>query len=251
MMSKLIRVIIKYKKIILILIFAFVTGVFAVLRVSIGFGPFLLSGLILYYLLWAYFKELKWTRYLSHFMIIAFIAWFISFVVIEGAVIADSKADKALKGDYVLVLGAGLKGDVPAISLESRLEKTAEYLKQDKNIKVIVSGGQGKDETISEAEAMRKYLIQEGIKADRIIKEEKATSTNENLIFTKVIIDSLENNRDYKVIIITSDYHVFRTKLIAKRLGIEAACLPSKTPFVVYVNGCVREYFALINTYFG
>ena len=80
----------------------------------------------------------------------------------------------------IIVLGAGLKGDTPSLALERRLEKAAEYMNKNGNAIAIVSGGQGKGETISEAQAMENYLLNHGIREDRIIKEDNSTSTYEN-----------------------------------------------------------------------
>ena len=87
------------------------------------------------------------------------------------------------------MLGAGLKGDTPSLALERRLEKAAEYMNKNGNAIAIVSGGQGKGETISEAQAMENYLLNHGIREDRIIKEDNSTSTYENFEYSKLMMD--------------------------------------------------------------
>lgn len=236
------------RNIISIALAAFATGVFAVFRNALGFGPALVSGLVLCYLLWSYIRRLGY-KYFSYFMTAAFVLWLISFTVVEYNVVKEWKAPKAVSGDYVIILGAGLKGDKPSVSLDSRLQMAAEYLKQNQDIKVIVSGGQGKDEKISEAEAMKRYLISKGIEEERIIKEDKSTSTKENLLFSKKLLDGLGENTAQGIIVITSDYHVYRTKAIADSIGMEVSVLPSVTPFYVRLNGSIREYFAVVSTY--
>lgn len=236
------------RNIISIALAAFATGVFAVFRNALGFGPALISGLFLCYLLWSYIRRLGY-KYFSYFMTAAFVLWLISFAAVEYNVVKEWEAPKSVSGDYAIILGAGLKGDKPSVSLDSRLQMAAEYLKQNQDIKVIVSGGQGKDEKISEAEAMKRYLISKGIEEERIIKEDKSTSTRENLLFSKKLLDGLGDSAAQGIIVITSDYHVYRTKAIADSIGMEVSVLSSVTPFYVRLNGSIREYFAVVSTY--
>ena len=114
--------------------------------------------------------------------------------------------------DYAVILGAGLIGDQPSERLKLRLD-TAVVTLFDSNIPIIVSGGQGPHERISEAEAMYNYLIENGIDSDRIILEDRSTSTQENIRFSDAYIE----NDNANVLIITSDYHMFRAKMLGKR----------------------------------
>lgn len=107
----------------------------------------------------------------------------ISFLIIEGLVIADSKCDNTDIVDYVVVLGAGLYGETPSPALYNRLTSAVEYIKQYPDVEVVVSGGQGPDELITEAEAMKRFLLKHGVKEGQIIKEEESTSTMENLSY--------------------------------------------------------------------
>lgn len=104
---------------------------------------------------------------------------------------------------YAVILGAGLNGDQISERLKIRLDTALLYLKEN-HIPIIVSGGQGEDELISEAEAMKRYLIDNGIESDRILLEDKSTSTYENLLFSKNTM-KLENP---KIALVTSDYHM-------------------------------------------
>lgn len=232
------------------------TIVLITFRSSLGFGPILAAGLISYISAWLAFREKRRrgsrskTAVIGYYAMAAvFILWLASFAFVEYNVIQAGKAGDEAVGEYVIVLGAGLKGDEPSVSLSSRLQKASEYLNQNQNTKVVVSGGQGEDETISEAEAMKRYLISNGIAEARIIEENKATSTRENLMFSEEILEAFHVSRDNRTIVITSDYHAFRTRMIAESIGLNAAVLPSKTPLGVYISGCIREYFAVIDTY--
>ncbi len=135
-----------------------------------------------------------------------FLVGFVSFLFVQGLILSV-KSDETVHVDYAIVLGAGLQGEVPSLTLTKRLDKGVEFLKKNPHVTVIVSGGQGIGETISEAAAMKKYLIRNGIAEDRIILEEKSTSSIENLLFSKQLLDEMDTIQSYKVIIITSDVH--------------------------------------------
>lgn len=148
--------------------------------------------------------------------------------------------------DYVLILGAGLNGKEISKRLEGRLEQGYTYLSQHPESKVVLSGGQGPDEEISEAKAMGLYLISKGIEKDRIIYEDASTSTLENFIYSKKIIEKTANLSESKVLIVTSDYHMYRAKMIAKTLGYQCYGLTSKNSFMVKINYVLRESLALV-----
>lgn len=174
------------------------------------------------------------------------------FIIIESAIIIFPKNNTSYS-DYVIVLGAGIKGEKPSLTLMQRLDKTIDYVNnQDKETKIIVSGGQGRGEDISEAQAMKKYLVDKGIKEELIIMENKSTSTNENLIFSKELLEkySSKSISDINIKIITSDFHAFRSNMIAKKLGYNNITfyanntLPALIP-VMYS----REFLAVIKSY--
>lgn len=172
----------------------------------------------------------------------------IIFIIIEAAIIIFPKQNDSYS-NYVVILGAGVKGETPSLTLVQRLEKAIEYVNSQKNeVKIIVSGGQGAGEDISEAEAMRRYLVENGIE-NEIIMEDKSTDTRENLLFSKEIIekDSNKNIEDINIKIITSDFHAFRSNLIAKNLDYEeSSFLTNKTLTALIPVMYTREFFAII-----
>ncbi|WP_432663008.1 YdcF family protein [Wukongibacter baidiensis] len=181
-------------------------------------------------------------------LIISFILFWISFILVEVLLSIELHSNIHMDEeiDYVIILGAGLDGDKVSKRLEGRLKEGLKYLKEKTDVKVIVSGGQGRDELISEAEAMGRYLNSRGINKDRIIYEDKSTSTIENMVFSKRIINTINNNEDIKVLIITSDYHMFRAKMICEDIGLECYGITSKSPTGKRVNYMIREYFATV-----
>ncbi|WP_459076764.1 YdcF family protein [Herbivorax alkaliphila] len=173
----------------------------------------------------------------------------ISFVLVQGVIIFSAQADEGVEPDYMIILGAGLIGDFVPPTLQYRLDKGIEYLEENPDLKVVVTGGQGPGETVTEAYAMEKYLINNGIDKKRIIKEERATNTFENFKFSKEILDQVDGTGSYSVIIVTNGFHIFRSQMIAERNGFEAYRLPAKTNPSVLVNCYLREYFAVIKSF--
>lgn len=121
--------------------------------------------------------------------------------------------------DAVIVLGAGLRGDRVTIPLKMRLDKAVEYHTKNPYAVIVVSGGQGFQETVSEASAMEKYLIENGVNPDKILTEDMATSTSENMRFSKEILDETLGER-YKTVVITNNFHIFRSMALAKKEGL-------------------------------
>lgn len=173
-----------------------------------------------------------------------FIIIFISsFLIIEGMILLNINQTKDIKlfdnVEYIVVLGAAINGEKVSNTLKSRLDKALEYYNKNKDIKIIVSGGQGKDEIISEAEAMYRYLIDKGVDLKQVIKEDKSTTTLENIIYSKQI---LKDKNKEKILIVTNDYHLFRARLIAYILGLEDEGLSSQSSLSGRIYYMVREY---------
>ena len=140
----------------------------------------------------------------------------VSFLVVYG--ISDNVD---YSEDAVIVLGAGIRGDKVTLPLKLRLDKAIEYHKQNSDALIVVTGGQGFQETVTEAYAMEKYLLENGVDKSKILKEEKATSTAENMDFSKEILDGCFDG-GYSVVVVTNNFHIFRGVAIAKKSGFDA-----------------------------
>lgn len=165
------------------------------------------------------------------------------FLGVEGLIFRAmrQKPDRGLA--YIIVLGAHVKGKVPSRALYKRLYCAEKYLKENPNTKVVLSGGQGKGEEISEAEAMRRYMEKSGIDNKRIFLENRSTNTKENLQFSMEIIKDFETS----IGIVTNDFHVFRGVSIGKKLGCrKIQGIPAKGDAVLEVNYLFREFFAVV-----
>ena len=150
--------------------------------------------------------------------------------------------------DYIIILGSKINKDGTVTPLlKGRADKAIEFGKNQyeqtkKKIIYIPSGGQGKDEIISESQAIKNYLINEGIDKSQIIIEDKSRSTIENMINSKIIID--KNNKNAKISFSTTNYHVFRSGVIANEHGIDCEGMGSKTKWYFYTNALIREFIA-------
>lgn len=173
----------------------------------------------------------------------------LSFVVLETVIITSAIPTKKMDSDYLVVLGAGLRGEIPSLTLLQRLDKSLEYIKNNPDIKIVVSGGKGAGETITEAEAMKRYLTQHGVNEERIIKEENSTNTSENLKFTAKILKEMDKKESLKITIVTSDFHVFRAKFLASRQGFKADGYGVISKLILMPTYYVREYFAVIKSF--
>ena len=150
------------------------------------------------------------------------------------------------KYDTLIILGAKVKANgTVSLSLKNRLDAAHEYLSKYPHVQVVVTGGQGADEPQTEASAMYTYLVEKGIDPERILLEDKSTSTYENLLFTKQLLnDSLT-----EATIVSNDFHLARAKFLANELNLKVDLLPAKTPKVVETKSRVRERAALLKTY--
>ncbi len=150
--------------------------------------------------------------------------------------------------DFIIILGSKIKEDGTLTPLlRGRVDKAIEFAKKQydstkKKIIYIPSGGKGLDEKTSEAESIKKYLLEEGINPEQIIVEDQSTSTIENMKFSKKKIDEI--NEQGNIAFATTNYHVFRSGVIANSQGIDCEGIGSKTKWYFYTNALIREFIA-------
>ncbi len=165
------------------------------------------------------------------------------FAVIGSRILAcmKTKADDNLS--YIIVLGARLIGTRVSDSLRRRLDAAIEYMKKNPDTIAIVSGGQGPGEAMTEAKAMKEYMVSKGILAERIIEEDQSSTTRENMVFSRKLV-----GEDVKEVgIVTNNFHLYRSGLYAKKAGyvdvryLSASCHP-----ILFLNYLVREIIAII-----
>lgn len=147
--------------------------------------------------------------------------------------------------DYVIIHGAGLlEGNRISKLLADRLDKAIEVYQKDPTPPVLIpSGGKGTDETLAEADAMERYLLDKGIPADKIIKEDKSATTLENLEFSKAIIDAQKGSK--YTVLVTSNYHVYRALRYCRKIGLKCTGVGSHVAFYYWPSALIREYIAV------
>ena len=170
---------------------------------------------------------------------IAVLVIVISFFMVKAANDRPQNEDTTL-----VILGCQVKNGAPSLMLRRRLEAAYEYLNEHENVRVVVSGGKGADETVSEAHCMREWLVDNGISPDRIYMEDKSVNTEENLRFSKKIID--DNKLPIPITIVTDGFHQLRADMLAETQGIEAHNISANTRFYLLPTYWVREWFGII-----
>ncbi len=168
------------------------------------------------------------------------------FVIVEGCIISgfSQKGPEGL--DYLVVLGAQMKESGPSKALQYRLDEAIRYLEENPDTQVIVSGGQGVDEHISEAQGMYDYLVEKGIDSSRITKEDQSRNTFQNLTFSAEFLDKETDS----VGVVSNNFHVFRAVKIAKKAGYQNVygIAAKGEPFLQY-NNMMREFFGVMKDF--
>lgn len=228
------------------------------LRLISGFVAFSSMFCLLGIILFIYgFIELKfkvniWGRIpkvLKRTIIVLFSIGMSVFIIIEAVIIYNGHHYDKERPDYLMVLGAGLRGSKISTSLLYRLETAIEYNKLYPDVKIIVSGGQGPDEDISEAKAMKDYLVSQGIDKSLIISEDKSTNTYENFLFTKKILEDETGKDDFKVTVISNDFHMYRAKYLGEQVGFECLGYPAPSHAASSFIFHTREFFGVIKAF--
>ncbi|MCR5009819.1 MAG: YdcF family protein [Clostridia bacterium] len=170
-------------------------------------------------------------------------------VIIASAIVVHYEPEK--DKDYIIILGCGIRKDgTPTPLLKGRVDRALRFREQQlketgKDLCFVVSGGQGPNEVISEAECMKNYLISQGIPEERIITEDKSTTTADNMSFSKEKI-AQAGGLNGKIAYATTNYHVFRGGLKARRVKMRAVGMGAKTKWYFWPNAAVREFVGLL-----
>lgn len=164
------------------------------------------------------------------------------YLLMELLIASKMQAQGEKEADYVVVLGAQVRGTHITKSLKKRLDAAYDYLQNNPRTKVVCTGGQGTGEDIPEAVAMGEYLQKLGIEKDRILLEDRSVSTYENLKFTLALV----GEKEAKVVIVTNNFHVYRALYLAKRVGFtNVSGVAASSDGRLLLNYMVREGFAL------
>ncbi|MBQ1742400.1 MAG: YdcF family protein [Oscillospiraceae bacterium] len=174
-------------------------------------------------------------------------------VIIANVIVVHYEPEK--DKDFLIILGCGLRKDgTPTPLLRGRIDRALSFYRQQKaetgkELIFVTSGGQGPNEVISESASMKRYLIEQGIPAEQIVEEDRSTDTFENMRFSKEKIRAINPNG--KVAFATTNYHVFRSGLFARRVKMRAVGMGAKTKWYFWPNAAVREFVGLLTEHRG
>ncbi len=175
-----------------------------------------------------------------------------------GTIVADAVAarhEPEKDKDFLIVLGCGLRKDgTPTPLLRGRLDRVLAFAERQraetgKELTFITSGGQGPDEAIPESTSMKRYLMEHGVPEERIIEEDRSTDTFENMKFSKEKIWEIDPKA--KIAFATTNYHVFRSGLFARRVKMRAVGMGAETRWYFWPNAAVREFAGLLTRHRG
>jgi uncharacterized SAM-binding protein YcdF (DUF218 family) len=175
------------------------------------------------------------------FLRICVIAMVCVFFAVEGIILAAGFTPAPRGLDTIIVLGARVNGREPSGALRNRIQVAAEYLESNPDTIAVLSGGQGSDEQISEAQCMYENMVQKGIDPARRILEDQSTDTSENLIFSRKLIPE-----DAQVGLVTNNFHIFRSLALARGLNWDVKGVPVATSWISIPHYFMREFVGVV-----
>ena len=181
--------------------------------------------------------------------------------MVIGSMVANAlvaRHDPPKDRDYVIILGCGIRADgTPTPLLAGRCDRALEFDRAQRAaggpaLTFVTSGGQGGDEVVSESASMRRYLVEHGVEPERIIEEDLSTSTRENMRFSKEkIMEHAGEGASPKVAFSTTNYHVFRSGIFARRVKMRAQGMGARTKWWFWPNAAVREFVGILTEHRG
>ena len=194
----------------------------------------------------ARWSKYGWKKYIMNIMKTNFYLFLISFLAITSVIITNSAREPWKNADAIVVLGAGLNGHRVSQTLGFRLDAAKEYYEKNNHPIIVVSGGKGPQELVTEASAMKKYLLRKGIPEEDILIEEESHNTRQNFSLSKKILDQYLQRKDYKIVYVTNHFHTFRAGLLAKKAGFQGQGVGTKSTPYLLPNFYIREYFSVL-----
>ena len=218
---------------------------------SLALGAFVGVGeiaAVIYVLSLSEIIQLKDANY--YFLLVVFTVFYFSFLVLSFVVysVFIQIMPHRMNFDYVIIHGCGLAdGERLTRLLQNRVDKAIEIYEKCRIRPVIIpSGGRGADEKLSEAQAMKEYLLARGIPEDHIVPEDRSATTRENLLYSKAIIDSGKGGK--KTALVSSNYHIYRCLRLARDCGLRCTGIGAKVAFYYWPSALIREFIAVFVT---
>ncbi len=224
-------------------------GVFcAFVYTPMRFSGYLFLAAAVYFLAWFALGLLggRPGRALRFVLLALLIAGLALFAVLEFRVVSYGHTDRETKVAAVVILGAGVNGSEPSLSLQSRLEAALAYVADKPDIPIVVTGSQGPGEDLPEGQCMAQWLEEHGIAPERILIDTQADNTEENIRYSKALLARQGLDETAQVAVVTADYHLYRTSLYwnADTMVPVAAHMPPGY-WLLDVNYYIREAFAV------
>jgi len=209
--------------------------------------------IVIFLILWTLGANEKYSRLakiLRRYYYVCVSIGLIFFIFLQVLIISGSRTEEA-DVDAIIILGVGLINNRPSLILASRLEAAIAYVQTCDGIPIITTGGLGQGQTITEAEAMARYLIARGIDENRIWREDASTNSHENINFARdIMLQNGMNPESAKVAIVSNEFHLYRAKIVAQKAGLNAVGVAAETPGLhrklIYF---FRETFSLVNEF--
>lgn len=224
---------------------------------SVGFLVSLLGCALLLLCWWRLLSLLqrrqpaaRWARVLKRITAAALALLLVSFISVESLIVSNADGDAAPQAEVLIVLGAGLRGETLSLALLYRLDAACQYLNDHPQAVAVLTGSQGPLESISEAEAMRRYLVEKGIDDSRLLPEDQADNTIENIAYSKALLVR-EGLADKPLAVVSNTFHLYRVRRICARQGLTVQTIAAPVPQVglVPLNCYLREYASVMLLY--
>lgn len=183
------------------------------------------------------------------FTVLMFLVQLVAFTVYA---LLYGRITRPRHADAVVVLGAGLRGEEPTPLLAARVDRGIAMLRElrgsGSDAVLVLSGGRGDDEQVSEAEAMARYAARAGVPREQMVLEDRSTTTEENLLNTKALLAE-RGADDARLVVVTSNYHALRAAQLTEQLGLDATVVGARTASYFVPAGFLREFVAVVAMY--
>ena len=191
-------------------------------------------------------KLFKKSKAVIRIFTILLVLFLVAVGITEGFIIHAARGNPEEPAEYVLVLGAKVNKHGPSLALRNRIDAAYDYLTAHPGCTAILSGGQGSDEPITEAQCMYNELVARGIDPQRLWLEDQSTTTWENMKFSRAMLEEKSGTAPEQIALLSNEFHLFRAQLFARRFGFDPVGVPAATSLpVLRVNYFIREAVAV------
>lgn len=208
-----------------------------------GFLLWCAAGVLVLWGTLSRWREKRWCRRVRRGIACTLAAGTVLFAALEVQVLTWARTDWETKPQAVVVLGAGVNGTVPSLSLQKRLEAALDYLADKPDVPVVVTGAQGPGEAVSEARCMADWLTHRGVPGERILLEDLAENTEENIRFSLALLEREGVDISGPIAVVSSDYHLYRASLHMEGNMVPVAARMPGRYLPLTVNYYIREAF--------